>query len=654
MWKIIFVILKMAEIIFAQTTDNGNGFVFTDMATAHVSFDEYKVLFYYDIRALYDMTNRIEACVQRLVDACHHHQQDSCEVTTDQLQKQVRTARSDLNKLRAYEVSGESGSDRQITRNRRNIITINERRKRYICESCGYFLHATTGLLDASTVRKYDDKINQIKNATLTQHRIQESQSQIFARAMKDEEKHFNSLESSLKDLFNRYNKTREDVFHQFQFYEEKHTLDTLNNIARSMLFEQSTMISKIKQSLKSINTAEMPDLIEEELIESTLKRIKNELPLEKNLPINLDTESALQIFKFTTTKGAKSNNIVMIEVTIPIIMSEEFTLFKITPIPVKNQGKTFIMKPEAYHFLLNKDEIKLYPLDDQQIEHGLRVEEHVVMFKPRVTTSTDIQNICIWLAFKHSSLKDLMRKCPKSLIPNANYVITVNENDLYYLSLHNATRFSKNCEHEKTVQFEVNTDGIIQLDPNCTFSTKDFIIHSHNAKRINATRVIVPLSTSKVITNNEINNILSVNMTFDHDTKPFLIQNHEQFSELAKEAEILAKSSKYELDLQDIHYDGMQNSIISGLIVFTFSALIISCIATCIWRKIIFLNKLLRAVGLGFGRNDSKNNNKNSIPIVIRTDIPRQRLPKTPKPSKKSKRVNFNNQDEDIEFQFE
>lgn len=67
MWKIVIALLKMAEIVTAQSTDNGNGFVFTSMVLAHISFDEYKVLFYYDIRALYNMTDRMEICVQRLL-----------------------------------------------------------------------------------------------------------------------------------------------------------------------------------------------------------------------------------------------------------------------------------------------------------------------------------------------------------------------------------------------------------------------------------------------------------------------------------------------------------------------------------------------------------------------------------------------------------
>lgn len=251
MWKIIIILLKLTESILAQTTDNGNGFVFTNLAAAHVSFDEYKVLFYYDIGALYNMTTRLESCVRNLVNACQKHQHDSCEVTTAQLQKQVKMARLDLNKLRAYDVGTKSIKNQQINRKRRNIVITNERRKRYVCDSCGYFLHETTGLLDASTVRKYDDKINQIKNATIEQHQMLAAESQILARAMRDEEKHFNSLENSLKDIYERYNETREEIYHHMEVNEEKHTINTLNDIVRSMLFEQSTMISKIKQSKK-------------------------------------------------------------------------------------------------------------------------------------------------------------------------------------------------------------------------------------------------------------------------------------------------------------------------------------------------------------------------------------------------------------------
>lgn len=111
-----------------------SGFIFTEMARAHVSFDTYKLIYYVNLTDFFDMIPRMNILIDRASNLCDKMNDEICRTTVKQLKNQCEDANTD------------------------GRVILQTRRKRRgedgACEWCGEVFHVIFGLEDAKHARE--------------------------------------------------------------------------------------------------------------------------------------------------------------------------------------------------------------------------------------------------------------------------------------------------------------------------------------------------------------------------------------------------------------------------------------------------------------------------------------------------------------------
>lgn len=231
-------------------------------------------------------------------------------------------------------------------------------------------------------------------------------------------------------------------------------------------------------------------------------------------------------------------------EIIIPIAERDDFRLYKVTPVPIKTVANTIIVKIPSNYFLLNAEGHKFIPMEQDQINEGIMIAPNEILYKPSTITQHRADKICTWKLFNEPSLLNAIDVCETGIIPPMNYLISINENNLYYIHIENNLKVWENCEDITQKSINIKQSGVLKIHGKCSIRTEDFSIQSRNTFSLNISQVIVPNSTLQTITNDQMERITHFKQfKFEIPTESsILIQNKEQLEELSESAHKLAE----------------------------------------------------------------------------------------------------------------
>lgn len=564
----IWTLCLVLTTTIVATLQSNSPIIYSQLTTAHVSYENFKILYYFDIKYMYDLSIAVDQVIENGEKLCNQTATLYCNMALKQISKNRVTIKNTLNRIDNYE----------------------SRRVKRFCKWCGSAISWATGLLENEVAEVYDKKINELQNATITQHDLLRNQTYIMQTSMNINTEILEKLEQAIHNtdmeigrVMRSFNKLETAV----RFNEIIQLIDLMND-------EQREIIHEVVQTLTEAKLGRIPDIINEERLNQDIKNIHNGLSANQALPIDFKNEAAMKIFKYATTAATKYKYRIMIEITIPVTSREKYTLYKATPIPIKINGFTLISKIETKYFLLNKDETKFINLEDKDLETGLKIGENEMIYKPSAIVKLDKSNICEWKLMSEPSIDEILEICEVKQIPKGNYVFEVNENDVYFLSINDELRITTECNNGEVTKKSIIQDEILKIQPNCTVKTSSFTIQPHNTYTIDTARISTPDFWNETIPKQGLEAWLKKNLTNIEISKPVLVTEFSQLHDLINDAENLAENANFDLKLENVHMATKTSSFIWILIAVGIILLIITGTIIYLLHRIGLVKMLL------------------------------------------------------------
>lgn len=299
--------------------------VFTELASAKVSYNDFELIYVYKMNEIHDLPTNIENSLTNL--EAMSHISPIAAAALRQIRHMIELARREERSLDAH-----------------------SRRKRFIlCPMCGRPYYWLFGLMDQEEGKEVHGRIDKVMSVLEKEHEIQRNQSRIVAESLRVNE-------CLVQDLSRQLNETLSEIGFAMTDTNKQITAQGVIQMITLLLMEHERALARIKQSL-NLKSGGMPEIISEEQLRKDLSKIEESLPSNKALPMDIARENILHIFKYTMIRASKRRDRIIMKLTIPIVKRDEFTLSKLTPVPIKLQNVTLIVKPATSYFLLDKQE---------------------------------------------------------------------------------------------------------------------------------------------------------------------------------------------------------------------------------------------------------------------------------------------------------
>lgn len=93
----------------------------------------------------------------------------------------------------------------------------------------------------------------------------------------------------------------------------------------------------------------------------------------------------------------------------------------------------------------------------DSEIKNGVTLGDNAVLYKVKVLTKTNPRINCIWSEFLYNNVGELKPACKLSPISKTNYITTINENDLFPITVIKPMTFWETCEKNER-KYQINS----------------------------------------------------------------------------------------------------------------------------------------------------------------------------------------------------
>lgn len=596
---IILSILSTAACL-SETTP----IVYTNLAKAHVSYTEFKLIHHVDIDPVYQMATTINTLMDKAANLCAKFETDICSTEMEFMQRNIREIELELNQIDAY--------GKRI------------RAKRGFCDTCGWLMNKVYGVMDAYTAEEYAEKINQLQNETITQHDLMLNQMRLTETSLNMDKQFIEKLDNRTRDTIKDLSK----MAHRLDDDEIRTEFIQIMQLIEQMVQERRGMVTRVKTALQEATSGKIPDLIPLTQLEEDVHHIHDGISADYALPIDFMDQPAINIFAYARLRAIKRGHRILIEINIPVTMRTKFNLWKATPIPFRINNYTMIVRPQTTFFLLDEHETQYIALRERDLLTEVTVSDREIIYRPTAVISLEKENICEWRAYAAKTTSEIIQACKTSQIPTANYIIEINENDVYFLSIATPMTITETCGDGVTSRKTLVSDEMWKMKANCSIRTSQFIIQAKNTYTIDVNQLVVPSLWNETMSDEELQTISKLTLTQINITEPVLITEFQQLDQLIDQAREQARKADYELKFENIQAESTASSWFASIVTSTPILAIMAVFG-------IYMACKLGTVALGTGK-------KENIPITIiqATDgdahVMKEMAGCTPGPSKK------------------
>lgn len=575
-WCAVFISSSNAGFNFDPIPPN-TPLLVNNLVDAQLTYNSYRLMAYADLSQLFELKFNIRRSIKLSKEVADMLGKPAYINLVNQAEHQFKLMDEDDDLLNAF-------------RTRRFVL----------CEFCGNIQHFLYGVMDADTARSYDDRINEISNATMHQHELIKNQTKIFRDSILFNKNTFHNIESQIIKIHQLFdiesNKTNTDLTNIQREIQEQNLIQLI----QLMLSEYHRLFDRIRRTLMDARAGRINELIPKKQLVSDLKFINERLDSTQQLPINPNTEDAFHIYKYSGILSTIHNGKIFMEISIPVAEREKFRLYKATAIPMWTNHTYAITSVYSTYFLLSRDYTKYIPIGRKQLDMGRMLPNHRMLYKTTATILTSPANICEWKMIADRG--NIHNACKFTPYIQPNTLIMIIESELYYLAITNDTVLYEACNGTDYIPRTIDQSGIIRLDPSCTIKTSDYIVRGHKTIQINSSSLILPsISPLKL-------NLSAFNETILNriKSKPLpgdlaIIHNPDELNEIIEKSNELVAMAGSELKIDEIHYESTSSSLFSGAFSGFISSmtifLTIGGIFAALFYKANLFSCLLRAI---------------------------------------------------------
>lgn len=566
--------------------EHKSGLIFLNQGKARISYDTHTVVYHVNISDFLDLSSHINNGI-------------------NDIQKFTRElAAPRMNWNQHSEFGNGSGPDfiinqmlgelDHIIRDVRDIEAYqqNQRQKRAV-EWVGAAYHYAFGLTDAATARKYHAEVIANKEATHRINNMVGEQTTLIKEtiavtngSIQQLKKHIFALENKLNITSNRQLYLSEILSNSF-------------DIIQLMMLEHRRISKQLKAALENSASGKITQLVPISRLQEDLKAIERLLNDDQRLPVNVEYENPLHVFKFSTATASLFNTQLMVEITIPIIETEHYATYQIIPVPTYINGYNIIIIPSTRFVLVNNKNNEYIPISNDEYAKGIFNLAGEKIIKPAENGYFDYTKNCEMNILINPNKETIEKICDIKIVPTTNYFIPINNNNLFYVSIVKPVVIIEHCHRLPSTTHELDASGILHLDEGCRLNAERIHIRARNNFRTDSGDITLlhnkSISTTIDVFFDKIGALNHTTIPTLHE--PVLIREDENdYNRLIKEADNLMEKIKYEKKFNEMDTNDYVHSISSvsiSTIILIFCLLIFSLIiykkffSESLWMKL-------------------------------------------------------------------
>lgn len=575
------LIVAHAELMIEPVPTNIPAF-FTKLADAHISFDSIAMIYHIDLAEYYNLTKIIGDTIELANEVCREMAPgEICKAQVSQLNRQLQNALADDENMTAM------------------------RQRRGLCNWCGKLQGFLYGIMTEDDGKQIVNAINTNGNETQQLHNLTITQSKLFRASLDINRKQITELQNVLTQLENQYNNIASNVQKQSDNQFSRSRINALAQLAESVLSEHLRVYSQLTRALSDAKNHRIPELIPLNVLSKDLKSMSTSLKPSQRLPTDLSREQLAHVFGYGEVKTLLIENNLLIQIIIPIAETEQYELHRFTPIPITTPNGKMVLRTRTHQFLLSNDKTKFIEVNERELENARISKTMEMLLRPAAAIQLKHNTNCIWSIFVDGIFGHSTQNCEFKPIPRTDLLITIIENEKYFISSENGTTIWQIC-HESQQHRAFMGNGVITLDPDCYMKTPDFILKPHLTTKFNQTHVLkmnlaVPNTTMTQLTEMARAVEPKMNLTI---SKPTIIANAHDMDQLIEQADQLIDEANHhfkwqqlELKTHDLSFNFWSFATIAGFV--SISIFVTMAIFACVtYKKFNIVSTILSSLG--------------------------------------------------------
>lgn len=560
---------QMIEAFNFTEEEHNAGLIFINHGPARVTYDTHTMVYHTDISEYKNLTTTIEKAINDIEKFCKPTD-TTLKFLISQMRAEITHMNRDVQDFEAYQQNQQNLEKKDVIRGKRSLDFI------------GSAYHWAVGLTDAETAKDMYTNIWKNSNDSARLQILFNKQTTLIKEEIKVTKGHVQQMKrqiASLQQQSDALGTRRLDEYRQqVKQREMNETITKSIDIIQFMILEHQRISKQLIESLQHSGSGKITQLVPIQRLKNDLAFIEGNLKEDQKLPINIDRENPLHIFKFTTVTAALYNNELIVHITIPIIEIEHYTLYKIIPIPTNVNGTQAIILPTTRFVVINNKNNAFTPIShDEYYNSKINVAGEQIL-KPAENSYSDYTKNCE-LNILINPNKDIIEKtCNIQVMPSSNFIVSVNNNNLYYVSIVTPTVVLEHCYRKPSTTHEINKSGILLIEEGCHIIVDKVHIRSRNNYKTDFGKTaLLTLPDRTIFTTVKIllDRISTKNMTMlPTSSETVLIRDDvSDYDRLIKDADTLIEMADFDIQLRDIKFNDILSFIgsitVSGL-VFT------------------------------------------------------------------------------------
>lgn len=506
---------------FTEVTSS-TGIVFVPFSKVQLSYKEWKLIYYYDLSKYYEEVEVIQHFYFKLKRICN--QAESPEFTNN-CHLAIHHAKYHIDKIIESKTIIDSYNSHK-NRVRRSPFDI-----------VGTLANSLFGVLDQEDADRYNTEIGRLRTDQNYQNELIKKHTLITERLTQSTNTSFSEIISKL----NRMDHSLDNLAAGTNWSEITQGFNTMTATLALVLIDHDQMTSEIKSILSHTLRGEVIDLVPVTQLEENIHFIKEKLSKTEELAIRPDRESIYNIFKTSTVHSILRNRLVMIEIRIPILESEEANIFRAIPVPTQIDNDYVMILPTSDMFITNAERSQYIPLNNDEFRDCIRKDAETVICRQNGPIHNGEENTCELALLTKPYMNSLPRTCTVKTVPSKNYFIYLHEVNKFFCVIDTPIQFQVICPNT-TDAFKMDQSGMLRIHNDCYIKSENFIIKSHSTgMRTNAELISPKFNLMEIIGQTH----KSIENPIDNKSEIFIKDHFEDFNSIAQDISKLRNEQK-------------------------------------------------------------------------------------------------------------
>lgn len=537
-----------------EENDYQGGLIFQNVSNARVTYDNFVVVYYTDLSPLFTLKTKISEISEQLGRFCPYLN-GHCDVREMAIDRRMFMLTKNEENINSFEVGS------QLHDNVTNVMAA----IRY-----GREIENLSDDYSELIVGKFDhDGLLFLKQNNIIDKEVYEQLYAATDRLVAD-------VGSKTYQVIRDMTQATRNTF-----------IASLHEMSSNFLVEHEYASGLILDHLHSAMYGRFAHLFPINDFKTDLIEIETMLDDHQQLPINIQVDNPLNILKYSTIKASVYNKRLLIEVTIPKMVGERYTLYKIIPIPIRSKDFLSIIFPSTEHILIDQSSSNYIPIAQDELAMAPFNLKGEKMITPKSNIFHDPRNSCEITVKLNSHDENLKNLCNFRTIPITNYFIVLNSVNKYFFSISKPINLIEFCPNKQIFSKRITSPGFLTLTENCRIRTNKINLRFEAATTTkNHTELELFANLSSIAFDalqkrwNNIEHLIS-------SSPSILIDNHlEDYEELADQIDALIQQISDQNTLDELYATKTKHNfyMVIGAILFLFIILFIC--AFCLHKQ--------------------------------------------------------------------